>query len=292
MTLAVCWFVVSSLASPAANDPPANPVAIVTTVHGMAWAKTSASRQPLNAFDWLPADAVVEVASSSALTVVFLNGARYEFGADSRARITSAGLAARSGNIKRLAPVSKLPAIAPIADGAPTASGAVRIRGRQWPMFPSGSAAALASATVLRFAPVPRAERYDVEVRDEANALVFTTVTNATSVEIPTGALQPARRYRWRLRAPGLSEDEAHLQASFATLSDAQASSRNALAQRVRELDAPELWALLGMIDSRLGLLADARAEFDRAAAEGADVAAIASLRDEVNRQLESIPDR
>jgi hypothetical protein len=290
---AVAFVVGASLAAGSRPvDTPEMPVGIVISLKGAAWATSpSTPRQPLKAFDWVVIDTVIEVGRSSAVTIVFVNGARYDLGSQSRARTTSSSLIDRSGSVRQLPTLPPLPQVAPIAERASTTSGAVRIRGGRWPMFPSAPAAGVASATVLRFARLPQSQRYEIEVVDDLNSVVFATETSATIVAVPAGKLEPERTYRWRVRALDGTEEMAG-EESFATLSGDQAASRQMLASRAAAVNDPALWALLGILDLRLGLLIDARTELRHATARGFDASSLAPMMERLDRRLDSVPEK
>ncbi len=280
-------------ADAARREDRAAPLAIVTAVKGPAWASTdSAPKHLVSTFDWLGAGTTIEVGRSSGATVIFVNGERYQLDSGARARVTSTGLADRVGHIRQLPTLSPLPMVAPISPGAmSTTSGAVRIRGTRWPMYPSGAATALASATVLRFAPVARAERYYIQLMDQFKAVLFTTTTSQTVASVPTAALEPGRTYTWEVHALDGVGELVSANASFSTLADEQAARRQAFVSHVADGRDPALLTLLGFLDSRLGLLVDARSELRRAVTRGIDWSGLNELLAALDAQLDSIPD-
>jgi hypothetical protein len=158
-------------------------------------------------------------------------------------------------------------------------------------MFPAESATALASATILRFAPQARADRYFVQIVDSRRSSVFATTTTQTVVSVPATVLEPGRMYTWEVHALDATGEFSRGDERFTTLTDEQAVRRQAFAALVANDRGPALLALLGFLDSELGLLADARVELRHAAARRYDGSRLNELRASLDKQLELIPD-
>lgn len=268
------------------------PVVIVTTATGSVWVSSETTPQRLvKAFEWLTENSAIEVASSSEAALVFMSGARFTLGARARARVTRTGLADQSGEVRALPPLPPFPQVAPISLPDPRSrSAAVRVRGREWAMFPSDGTNAMHSATVLRFAAAQGAERYHIEVIDEHGFLAFTTTTKLTNVRVPTNVLKPDQRYTWAVHALDTAGELTVGRQSFVTLSEQDSAARQAFASSIFELRDPHLLALLGILDSSLGLLADAREELRRAAEGLQGDSGLNALLSHLEAALESVP--
>ncbi len=201
-----------SAATGTAVETKGGDVALVALASGTCTARATATAPavPLRLLDRVGPGARLETNGDGRLVIVFLTGKRFELGPGSSATVGPEGLGETRGTVSPLSPVSPHVTLAPLA--APTEvsrrAGAVRVRGEdRLAMYPSESAALITKDAVLRFSPVPGAERYAVAVEDEAGNTVFSAQTAATQVALPPAILRDGSAYFWRVRArgPGLS---------------------------------------------------------------------------------------
>jgi CHAT domain-containing protein/Tfp pilus assembly protein PilF len=120
------------LAVPIAAAGPREPVALVYQVSGEAQ-RTAPGRspEPLRLYDRLPAKVTLELRPGARVSLAFAIGKRYELSGPASATLGKEDLAARSGGVKALAPVSRLPRLEPIAASEKPGQtpGAILIRG-------------------------------------------------------------------------------------------------------------------------------------------------------------------
>jgi hypothetical protein len=249
-----------------------HPVAIVYSLAGEASLEAPGlPSRPVRLFDRLATGTAVEVGPGSRLALAFVNGLRYELGEQSRVTVGTKDLGSRSGPVRPLRRVPRLPGLAPIAaeDHPGPRAGAVRVRGeRVRGLYPSRGAATLAGATSLRFAPVEGGRRYRIEVQDRQGTLIFAAETQSSTVTIPAGSLRPGARYDWLVRTLEREGPTVQAKADFTTLTAEAAEERETLRRALTiEGDGASL-ALLAEVDWSLGLFAEAHEEL-RAAALG-----------------------
>ncbi len=241
-------------------------VAIVAALAGGATVRSpGAPAREVRLFDWLPAGISVETAAASSLTLAFANGERHEMGASATATLGASGLAASTGPVKALAPIPPLPRTPGLAPEArPGArNAAVRIRGhRITGLYPRGEATVLPDEADLRFAPVPGATSYRVEVENEGGVVVFQAEVGAPSARVSPGVLQPGTRYLWMVRTLRSSGSPARGEAEFSTLAIGVVERRAAVRQALAQTDSASALALLAEIDRELGLFREARDSF------------------------------
>ena len=239
------------------------PVAIVSSIEGGAWIQAKAgARKPLALYDWISADAMVEVADVGRLELILIDGRRYRLNGGAGATVSSTSLSPLRGSVTQESAMPKLVALAPIAGSAPRAAGAVRIRGRTIAnMNPCDSVRTLRDATVLRFDPVAGVSRYEIEVRAAGDEEVFAGTATEPMLAVPAGVLAAGSEYFWFVRTQGV-DPPAQSESRFTTLDGDAESARRTFAS---ELD-PSAGGLLGGIDVHLGLLNEAVAELTAAA--------------------------
>jgi hypothetical protein len=263
-------------------------VAIVAGLAGRAIVRApGAEAREVRLFDWVRTGATVETASGSSLTLAFANGSRHELGASASATLSSSGLTRSSGPVKVLTPIPPLPQIAPLAsDAQPGArAAAVRIRGKRITgLYPRGEVTALPDETRLRFAPVPGATNYRVEIEDESGVVVFQAEVESPAVRVSPGVLKPAARYFWMVRTLRGSGSPSRGEAEFATLRAEVIESRARLRAALEKSDEAASLALLAEVDRELGLLAEAHDGFRAALDRTPDDAALSNAL----RQLEA----
>ena len=123
-------FVPASLRQQTVQTQAKPAAALVSALSGSA-SVNQPTRTPLKLFDWIRAGATVDVPRGSELTLVLSNGSRFELTGPARATVKADGLSARSGSVRDLPALPRLPNVAPITnrkqEGAQSA--AVRVRG-------------------------------------------------------------------------------------------------------------------------------------------------------------------
>jgi hypothetical protein len=241
------------------------PVAIVYSLTGHATLEARGETlRPVQPFDRLATGTTVEVGPGSRLSLAFLNGRRYELGERAKGSVGAKDLTSTSGAVRSLPSIPPLPLVSPIAAGdhpGPRA-GAVRVRGeRITGLYPSGGAATLARATILRFDRLDGDLQYRIEVLDRRGNLVFEVETKAATVTIPPDVLRSGARYAWTVRTVEREGPTARGQADFATLPARMAEQREALRQALTVEGDGAALALLAEVDWSLGLFAEARDE-------------------------------
>jgi len=263
-------------------------VALVIAVSGRATAHPSgAAGAQLNPFDWLPQNSIVEVGTGASATLVLLNGHQYQLGAGVKATVTANGLMPVSPKIQELPPLTPLPKPAPIADRG-TTSGAVRFRSPNdiHNLYPRAGTFALPSRAKLQFSAVQGASAYEVTLEEDGDA-ILTLRESSTSLTIPGDLLKAGTNYSWRVRAIGESGVLAEAAADFATISQAGLQVRAAFEDALKSLDEASRLALLGAVDLRLGLLAEASDEFRAAQRLKPDDPALRRAADLAGKALE-----
>ena len=266
-------------------------VAIVSAVAGEASITSSPGqgKNRVRLFDWIAAESVIEVAPGATVTLVFASGARYQLSATAKARIGPDSVTSSAGPVRALDPVPPLPRFAAIAADSRSGSrsAAVRIRGatiRQ--MYPNSGVATMADSTVLRFAPLPDATRYLVEVHTDAGTPVLREETRSPAVAVAPHLLQPGVRYRWEVRTLDRIPQVAQGAAELITLDADTARARAALKQSLDANGDVSSQALLAEIDRTLGLLVEARDEFRAALANAPADDALRQALARVEQQL------
>lgn len=275
--------VVVVMSSAVAAAQQAKPAAIVTLVSGTA---TVAGRN-VALFDWIPAGATIEVAQKSRVVLAFADGRRWELAEKTKATVSDRSVTAAAG-VKQLASVSPLPAISAIPVSNEQRAAAIRVRGTKIAgLYPSGGAASLPDATVLRFTPDGAATRYHVEVEDESGNTVFQAETASPTVALSAGILKPGAHYYWYVRTVDRNGPAARGEGDFMTLDAAQVREREALKSSI-QADDPSALALLAEVDRSLGLLWDARQSLEAALARANGDASLQQALDRLDAQLRS----
>jgi CHAT domain-containing protein/tetratricopeptide (TPR) repeat protein len=239
----------------------AEPVAIIYSLAGEASLTVPAQRS-LRLFDRLLAGTVVEVNPGSRLALAFVNGIRYELGERSRVTIGQKDLASRTGPVRPLPPAPRLPRLSPIAaeDRPGPKAGAVRIRAETIQgLYPDSGAASLASATRLRFDPLPPAPKYRVQIVDQKGETLFSVDTRDNEVSVPPGVLKPGETYRWTVETLDRPGAVARGEATWVTLDDSRARAREELRLWVQRSGDKDDNLLLIAVDQALGLAVESR---------------------------------
>jgi hypothetical protein len=259
------------LGVPAAGASAPQPVAVISSLSGsvVVAAPHGAGRSEAHVFDWLPSDAEIEVGAEASATLAFVSGDRYQLGPGAKARLGAAGPTRSSGPVRALEPVPPLPRIVAAPDArVGERAAAVRIRGgRIHGLYPSGGAVVLADKAVLRFAPVPNAATYRIDVEDEDGRSVLGLEVRSSTIAVPPASLLPGARYAWYVRTVGAAGPVARGEAEFRTLPQDLAAARNTMhASLAAEADGEAL-GLAAEVDRALGLLFEARDGFAAARA-------------------------
>ena len=247
-------------------------VAVIAQLSGSATARTSAEGKPaaVHALDWIRSGTTVELGNGSRAVLILLNGHRWELRAGAKATV-SGDAAKVTGDARELAALPAIPRPAAVAvESAPTA-GAAAIRGGETVtgLYPAGHAFALADNLKLQFDAVAKATSYRVTMEDDAGNRLLDVKSESNSVVVPSGTAQWGSRYRWEVRALGPSGVMARGGGSFATLPAEEALRREEFATAVHANGGDaEALGLLGEVDLRLGLIAEACEEFSAALAQ------------------------
>lgn len=260
----LCFPLFDLSAAPAAiaGPQPGQHVALAALVSGdcTVRAGSGAPAATLRLLDGIPGGARIETGHDARLVVVFLTGERFELAPGSSATVGTSVLERVTGTVRPLAPVSSHVALAPLAAPLDVSlrAGAVRVRGEERPsMYPSDGAALAAKDAVLRFGPVPGAERYAVAVEDEAGNTVFSAQTGATRVALPPAVLREGATYFWRVRARGPGLSGTGREERFASLT-AEETRRWDEARANLSTSDPSLRALLAATAASVGLRREA----------------------------------
>lgn len=248
----------------------ANSVAVVESLSGSATARLSASAKKIAcaSLDWLADGATIEVGPRSRAVLILLNGHRYELGEGATATVSANGAPKITGKARELSALPPIPEPAPVEAESASTSGATRIRGAvaMNHLYPGAGMAALAREVTLRFDPLPDATSYRVTLEDRQAKRLLNVTTESTEVPVPNGTMDAGAQYRWRIRAMRGNVEIGEGTAVFTTLSAENAERRAEFARALRAGRAnPAGLALLGDVDLRLGLVAEACDEFGAA---------------------------
>jgi CHASE2 domain-containing sensor protein/predicted Ser/Thr protein kinase len=239
-------------------------IAVIASLSGEASIHNPATQKRVTvaSFDWLQPGATLEVTTGSSVTVILLNGRRYELGPGARATVTADGLTGSSGPVSELERLPPIPKATPIVDRTANTSGAVRLRGPApiRNMYPREGMTALPNGLQFSFDSVPGASTYRIDLKDADGNILDNVQTAATHVVIPSGTVQAGATYSWHVRAIGSMGVVGEGEARFATISEQDGREREALARALSasKEDASAV-ALLADVDWRLGLLEEAR---------------------------------
>ena len=246
-----------------------NTVAMVESLKGQVTIRLPGATTDIVAsgLEWLPAGTAVEVHRESSATLILINGHHYELRGGAKATVTADGLSRTTGLVRELKALPPIPKFVPIVDDAESVPGAVRFRGPNDPqdLYPRAGAAALASSLKLLFSPVRDASAYDVTLEDEAGQPLLSERTASTSLAVPPDKLRDGAHYSWHVRAIGSAGVLGQGAAEFVTLSREDIEQRTHFAQALAGVPEASRLALLADVDLRLGLIAEARAEFQAA---------------------------
>lgn len=273
------------------GEDPNSTAAIVSDLTGTASVTRprALGTGPLRRFEWIAAGSVIEVSRASKVTLLFANGTRYELGESARAKAEPGSLVSCSGPVRQLEPLPPLPRVSPSAESARAGprSAAVRIRGGAIAnLYPDSGSSTLADGTVLRFAALPDASRYRVEVESETGASVFQVETQSLTVHVSPGILKPGAKYYWQVRTLDRIGHAARAAAEFLTLNAESARARAALKESLESAGDAASLALLAEIDRSLGLLVAARDGFRAALAKAPGDVALRQVLDRLEQQL------
>jgi hypothetical protein len=257
-----CVPVLASMAAVAAagnaRDVPA--VLVYRVVGDARFTRPGEAPRPARPLEWLPERTRLEVEVGGLLSVVTVDGRRYDIRGRGSAVATATALISRRGDVRELPRLPPLPLTALRDEDHPgRAMGAIRVRAdRIDRLCPSGTLVR-ASDLTLSFEPVGAA-RYEIEIRDAAGRSVLRQEVADPRLGPPPGALEPGARYRWTVRSLGGPErrGEGH----FVTLPRELEGRRAVLQAAIQASDEPSVVALGAGVDERLGLLREARDGF------------------------------
>jgi CHASE2 domain-containing sensor protein/tRNA A-37 threonylcarbamoyl transferase component Bud32 len=240
------------------------PVAVIAELEGTAFVALppDAPRRPAELFDWLPVGTQIDIGPEARMTLAWLDGRRYELTGGAAARIEEAGLETDSAGVRLLESVAPLPDLAPIRDGQTLGQvgGAISVRqARIGGLYPCEGVRVLAGAAMLRFAPDAAAGTYHVRIDAETGETLWQVQTTEPQLIVPEGLLSPGSNYAWHVRTLDRIGEPAAGQAQFGTLGEREAEARERLRLSALRLGDTAALALLGEVDRRLGLLAEAR---------------------------------
>jgi hypothetical protein len=263
------------------------PAAVVASLTGPATLKIDgAPAKAVHLFDWVDPGTTVEAGAGGRLVLAFANGRRYELGANAKLLAGKDGPKSTTGAVRELEPLPPMP-LAGIQNQTDAAarSAAIRVRGSNAikNLYPRQEFRALADHVVLLFSPCGAAS-YNVELEDESGNSIFHVQTASPKVNVPPGVLKPNTRYYWRVRAVGIMPRRG--EAEFTTLSETEAAERAAFQAAVAQTDSDSL-ALIGMVDSKLGLLTEAREELRAALALSPENVSLRGFLHGIERQLD-----
>lgn len=266
-----------------AADCCAGSAGIIVSLSGQATLRApSAAAKPASNLNWLAIGVTVESGAKSNVTIVLTNGRHYQLDEHARAMVAADVLNTLSGSVRELERLPPMPKLAAIAGPHSTLAGSVRVRGgAPLNLYPSAGAAILPGIVKLSFSSVNSATSYAVDLLNEDQDSVWKTRTSAVSVEVPDGIVRAGDKYTWRVRAIGGGAVLGQAEAQFRALSDQDLLDRRNLATALSNattasvMDESARLALLGAVDFRLGLFAEAVDEFSE------------SLRDTPDPQIE-----
>lgn len=244
------------------------PVAVVESVKGrtLLQAADRPSGSAAAPYQWLTAGTVVSVDPDAQITLILNDGSRWMLQSGAEARILPNGVETIRGRGEKLSALPPIPRMPKLAESR--AAGAVRLRGdgRFSAYYPDGRANLLATSARFTFAAVAGATAYQVTATDDGGDEVFSARTSALQVQVPADTLRPGAVYNWSVRAIGAAGVVAEARATFGTLSETQSLERDEFrASVVSRMPRPAALALMAEVDSRLGLLAEARQELAEA---------------------------
>lgn len=288
LPVAIAAAVAASGVSGARLQEPARGVAMAAAIDGTVHVTFSGSdgSRPLELFERLPVGARLDTSPGAAVLLVYRVGSRVRLLARSSGIVSERGLTVRTGRVERLPEVPPLPAFDPPADVASLRRvAAVRVRGGEFRgLYPAAGARSLPDSTVLTFVAPDGYGGFAIEVEDPVGRVVFTQRTSSASLAVPSGVLEPGREYLWRVSARTPAGTTVRGEASFATLSAAEAGWRVAARRTLPEREPRAEW--LAEIDLALGLLREAREGFQAAGSARTGTAVIASRLQAIEQAL------
>lgn len=264
------WILLGCLASGAlAQSAAETACGVITSLDGtLTVVDTHGHKAAASLFDWIACNRVLESAPKSHAVVALANGQRFELGSNARLALKPDGAEKITGLVNKLSslpPMPKLPGIDP-EGGSAVRAAAVRLRGPGsiHNLFPKAGFSSLADHTTLRFSPSEDASEYKVELEDETGVTVFQVQTPYSRITVPPGVLKCGVHYYWRVRGIGPLGISQRGEAEFDTMSQDTATNLAAFKAGLPP-DDPDALVLLALIDSKLGLLADAQSELQSA---------------------------
>jgi hypothetical protein len=259
-----------ALAPMCAADCCENSVAVVASLSGSATVRSPGAHEevPVSSFDWISEGATLQVGRGSKAVIILSNGHRYELLQDTQATITASQPSNITGVVRELAALPPIPKPAPIAGDSASTPGSVRMRGLAGisDLYPSAGTYALPDRLTLRFKAVPDATSYRVVLEGDGGDKLLNVTTQSTEVKVPSGTMEAGAHYSWHVRAMRSGMAIGVGTAEFDTLSAENALQRAEFASALGATGSnPAALGLLGEVDLRLGLVAEACEEFSAA---------------------------
>jgi hypothetical protein len=236
-------------------------VAIVCFLQGKASAQEpgQAERKDLRLFDWIGSGSAVETGPDAKLVIAFSTGDRYELGEKTSVVLGKDGLRSQSGSVKKLESVAVMPQVMSLTGEVKPGSrlGGIRLRSSKKTisnLYPNEGDTVLADQTVLTFDPLPKIEKYRVEIEDEQGRDLFSAETSGPRVVVSPGIIKPGTTYYWQVRALEKDELSTVSYAAFVTATDAEAGLCESFRTQVaKSRDAANL-LLLARVEMAVGL--------------------------------------
>jgi hypothetical protein len=236
-------------------------VAIVCFLQGKASAQEAGQPEPkdLRLFDWIGPGSAVETGPGAKLVIAFSTGDRYELGERTAVVLGKVELSSQSGPVKKLEPVSVMPQVISLTGEIKPGSrlGGIRLRSSKKTisnLYPNEGDAVLADRAVLTFDPLPKIEKYRVEIEDEQGRDLFSAETSVPRVAVSPGIIKPGTTYYWQVRALEKDELSTVSYAAFVTATDEEAALWELCrAQVAKSTDAANL-LLLARVEMAIGL--------------------------------------
>jgi hypothetical protein len=268
-----------------------NAIAMLEELSGTATTQSpgSSDRIDVHRLDWLSDGTTLVIGKGSHAVVILMNGHRYELGAGAKAILTADAAPRITGVARELPALPPIPAPAPIRTGSASTAGASHIRGGSEVsgLYPRAGASAIADNITLRFGGVREATSYRVAIDDARGNRLWNITTQKTSVSIPNDTLKPGERYVWHVRAMRSGVELGDGTAEFNTLTIPELAQRSEFVKALgARSDALATLALLGDVDLRLGLIAEACDEFSKALERNPDDAALRRALDDARASL------
>jgi hypothetical protein len=268
----------------AAEEPAAGVLASVTGTATVMYPRGGA--MPAHPFDWLKTGASIQTEAGAKVLVVLVNGAKYEVGERSRATLEKGTMHKVSGDLRRLPGLTEIPKLAAISDKlSSTRGGVVRIRGTKLKQcYPAPGVAILPGESTFAFDPAANITSYVMEIENGEGNVIHRAESSGGPIHVAAGVLQPGANYYWEVG--GGVPDSPKCGGEFSVLSSEDEASRQIFRSAVQNSGEADGLAILAEIDRRLGLLREAREEFNAALSKSSTPDAIRAKLREIERVM------